>query len=483
MVKSMYAAVAGLRTHQSKMDVIGNNIANVNTYGYKKERSSFADTYYATSRAAAEATNVKGGVNPSQVGYGVKMAGVSNIITTGGASITDNPTDCMISGNGYFLVGSYNMEGYTNSSKAVGVGDERPLTSLNFTRVGIFSFDGQGNFVDGNGSYVYGYSSARGLQALKDRNADGTVKSNPVTFTIPADPVTGAAAQTYTVVPHNGIDGTQVSWYIYKGAAPAAPTGKEDNFAFSLKVDEYDPAKTENLFVFDEKSDYKDPKIYTLDEKTGYIKNIATGVVQSTSDKLRAIQIPRTYTMDGFYDEKGNPLEVTLFSETDSVQVNAFVPKRDAGGNIERDPITNKIVYQSSVQTIDGKTYWNVATAMKLSSVSVGSDGTVTGINGDTNQVITVGKISVADVPNPMALEALGDNYLKAKANTGLIEARNPGEGSTGSLASGTLEMSNVDLANEFTEMITTQRGYQANSRIITVTDSMLEELVNLKRG
>ncbi len=483
MVKSMYAAVAGLKTHQSKMDVIGNNIANVNTYGYKKERSSFADTYYATSRAAAEATNVKGGINPSQVGYGVKMAGVSNIITTGGAAITDNPTDCMISGNGYFLVGSYNTEGYTNSSKTVGVGDERPLTSLNFTRVGIFSFDGQGNFVDGNGSYVHGYSSARGIQALKDRDKDGKVKSNPVTFTVPENPITGAKAQKYTVVPHNGIDGTQVSWYIYKGDAPANPTGKEDNFAFSLKVDEYDPAKTENLFVFDEKSEYKDPKLYTIDEKTGYIKNIATGVVQSTSNKLHAIQIPRKYTMNGFYDAKGNPLEVTLYSENDTVKVNAFVPKKAADGSIEKDPVTGKTVYEMTVQTVDGKTYWNISTAMKLSSVSVGSDGTVTGINGDTNQVITVGKIAVADVPNPMALESLGDNYLKAKANTGLIEARNPGEGATGELASGTLEMSNVDLANEFTEMITTQRGYQANSRIITVTDSMLEELVNLKRG
>jgi flagellar hook protein FlgE len=117
-----------------------------------------------------------------------------------------------------------------------------------------------------------------------------------------------------------------------------------------------------------------------------------------------------------------------------------------------------------------------------MNSISIGSDGSVSGVD-DKNRVMTIGKIAIADVPNPTALEAQGDNYYLAKANTGVIEACNPGEGSTGSLTSGALEMSNVDLSTEFTDMITTQRGYQANSRIITVTDTMLEELVNLKRS
>jgi len=116
-----------------------------------------------------------------------------------------------------------------------------------------------------------------------------------------------------------------------------------------------------------------------------------------------------------------------------------------------------------------------------LKQITIGSDGTIIGIDDDNN-VVQVGKIAVANVPNPSALEASSNSYYLAKANTGLILASIPGENTTGMIQAGGLEMSNVDLAKEFTDMITTQRGYQANTRIITVTDEMLAELVNMKR-
>ncbi|MGN1350217.1 MAG: flagellar hook-basal body complex protein [Anaerovoracaceae bacterium] len=528
MVKSMYAAVAGLKTHQSKMDVIGNNIANVNTYGYKKERASFADTYYATSQAASEATATRGGANPSQVGYGVQMGGVTAIVTTGGAAITDNPTDVMITGNGYFMVGAYNAAGATTSSDASGVGDQKALTSLYLTRVGIFSFDGQGSLVDGNSQYVYGYTSARGNQNLydgvyetgtgADRITMGWIYSSTTELeplADGADPAAERTAQKYMVSPVRATDGTIIEYRVYRLHAETADgrTGitvdaanyyysTTDDLVQTMDAGDYEQG-AESLFTLDANSGYNSAKDYKVQQNTGYVASIATGVVVSSYDAMHAIQIPRTYTINGYVDENGDPLDVTLYSENDSIEVKLyrygsdgktvypvytreengaiieFTTEPDADGNvpdIAADGVAPKTM------TLKGEEYWNISVACKLNSISVGADGTVSGVD-ENNRVLTLGKIAVANVPNPTALEAQGNNYYLAKANTGVIEAFNPGEGSTGALKSGTLEMSNVDLSTEFTDMITTQRGYQANSRIITVTDSMLEELVNLKRG
>ena len=536
MVKSMYAAVAGLKTHQSKMDVIGNNIANVNTYGYKKERATFADTYYATSQAASEATSTKGGVNPSQIGYGVQMGGVNTIVTTGGSAITDNPTDVMITGNGYFIVGAYNSAGATTSSDSSGTGDQSALTSLYMTRVGLFSFDGQGSLVDGNSQYVYGYTSSRGNQNLisatvthtdEDTNelvTDGWVYESTSEEVSAAsgegDTATEAVMQKYYVTPVYSTDGTIIEYRVYRlhtsdsGSSEEGTSGTStleltdgddtttytysttDDLVQTMGSGDYEQ-EAESLYTLVSGSAYNEAKAYKVQQTTGYVTSIATGVVVSDYDSLHAIQIPRTYTLNGYVDKNGDPLEVTLYSENDSIEVDLYkigsdgktVYKVFTDGTTAEDlaaddgsGTTDTESLEQATMVLSGEEYWNLSVPLKLNSISVGSDGTVSGVD-ENNRVITLGKVAVANVPNPTALEAQGNNYYLAKANTGVIEAYNPGEGSTGSLKSGALEMSNVDLSTEFTDMITTQRGYQANSRIITVTDSMLEELVNLKRS
>ncbi|WP_324824549.1 flagellar hook-basal body complex protein [Sinanaerobacter sp. ZZT-01] len=343
MVRSMYAAVAGLRAHQTKMDVIGNNIANVNTYGYKKARATFRDQFYATVKGSSAPGETYGGGNPSQIGYGSQIASIDVAHTTGGIAYTDVGTHVMISGNGYYLVGQYNKDGYDVTSKT----DGNNPTALNLTRVGIFNFDGNGNLVDGNRNHVYGFKN------------------------------------------HAEIG--------------------------------------------------KDPD---------YLKPDAGGGTPKKT--LEALQIPQ------------------------------IVMNKDGSPKLDGDGKYELVKYDA-----DGKAE-NVGTdeyaaSMKLSSISIGQDGTVSGIN-DKKQVVIIGKIAVANVPNPNALESMGNSYFKAKDNTGIVTAEIPGEGSTGALESGRAEMSNVDLSEEFTDMITAQRGFQANTRIITVTDQMLEELVNLKR-
>ncbi len=326
----MFAAVSGLRAHQSKMDVIGNNIANVNTYGYKAARVTFRDVFYATSSGAGAAGDTYGGTNPSQVGYGSKVSSIDSLMTGGGTAATDNPMDCMIIGNGFFLVGMKPGEtdgvrdgitvgtgGDDADAKKAGEVDQTEISGLNLTRVGVFNFDGDGNLVDSNGRMVYGFMS------------------------------------TYT--PGDGAD--------------------------------------------------KEGK-YEVDKS-----------------KLTAIRLPNK---------------------------NADATDKD---------------YEP----------------MELKNITIGKDGTIVGTN-DENKSVVIGQIAMANVPNPNALERGEDSYYTAKANTGTITVNPSGQNSTGSIQSGCLEMSNVDLSKEFTDLITTQRGFQANTRIITVTDTMLEELVNMKR-
>lgn len=371
MVRSMFAAVAGLRAHQTKMDVIGNNIANVNTYSYKKMRATFADQFYATLTGASEAGETYGGTDPMQIGYGSQIGSIDVNTDTGSIAATDRALDVMISGNGYFLVGQANKNGFATTSRT----DGDNLTALNLTRVGIFKFDGSGSLVDVNGNHVYGFVNKN------------VFASEPVYGTKNADGDT------------------------------------------ELKLE----ALSKPLVIMDKNGNAKLEEVDIKD---------ADG---NTKKVQRQIAVYEKIADDGTksyikYDKDGNEQAVTI----------------DTNGGEYVEP-------------------------MKLNSISIGSDGTINGIN-DQNQVITMGKIAVANVPNPNALEALNNSYYRAKDNTGIITAETPGEGATGKLQAGKLEMSNVDLSQEMTDMITTQRGFQANSRIITVTDTMLEELINLKR-
>ena len=295
MVKSMFSGVAGLRLHQQKMDVIGNNIANVNTYGYKSYSTTFQDSMYmnALNSSAGVTTNGGyGGVNASQVGYGVKLGSISANFSQGGASPTDRGLDCMIDGSGFFIVGP--MKDGTGTS--VVTNKTMASSGLSLSRVGQFYVDSNGYLVDSQRNYVYGY--------------------------------------------------------------PATKTGNT--------------GKAEDYTVPDTSQSY-------------------------------------TISQDG-----------------------------------------------------------------TISGVIVGGD--------EANKVVSLGKIALASVENPDGLEKTVGFYYRPGDNAGTIVPQATAGGQLGDIKGGYLEMANVDLAKEFSDMITTQRGFQANSKIITVTDEMLQELVNMKR-
>lgn len=299
MLRSMYSGISGLKNFQTKLDVVGNNIANVNTFGYKKGRVTFKDLVNQSVGSASGAGGNVGGTNPKQVGLGASMSTVDNVYNQGALQNTGRTLDVGISGEGFYQV--MTAEG------------------VRYTRSGNFYTDLDGNIVTGDGNYLIGLS-------------------DPRPTTLPAVPANQGA------LPANTYD-------LQGKKAATSPTGS-------------------------------------------YIKlTIPTGA----------------------------------------------------------------------------------------QNLAIGKDGLVTFVDS-TGALQRVGYVSMANFANPGGLEKSGVNLFSASQNSGPAASGTPSINGLGQLTSGTLEMSNVDLSEEFTEMIIAQRGFQANTRIITTSDQVLEELVNLKR-
>ena len=405
MTGAMYAAISGLKAHMNKLNVIGNNIANVNTYGYKTQRAIFSDSIYTTMSSGSDGTQTAGAVNPSQIGYGVEMSSVDLDMSSGTFSPTGIDMDCMIMGDGFFLVGDKDTRDFIKAN------DPSSLTTLTLTRVGNFKFKADGYLSDANGNVVYGFlCTGVGL--------DGTVMFSDqlmpislpklVTTTVDATDANGNPIKKTVIsvgYPAAGQDGT--------GPINAA-TGENGKELPFLGMDSI-----------------------AIDPVTGMITGTSKdtgGAVTIGVIALGNVTNPNgvTHTSGPYYkaNEGAGDLQISLM-----------------GGVASEMRICNTV---DSATT----TYENTAafTHVNQSLYTAGAGGTGgtggTGATGDTTQ------------PDGMRIY----------------------NGGTTELMTGGLEMSKTDLATEISEMITTQRGYQANTRIITVTDSMLEELVNIKR-
>ncbi len=376
MTGAMYAAISGMKAHMNKLNVIGNNIANVNTYGYKSQRAIFADSIYTSLRTGSNGTAVDGAINPSQIGYGVDLSSVDLDMSGGTFSPTGRDMDCMIMGDGFFLVGDKEQQYMIDPN------NPQTLTSMTLTRVGNFDFGADGYLSDANGNPVYGFLCTGNI-------------GDTLTFCDQLVPI--RLPRLLAETDENGITTIQIAY-------PSAAEG-------------------------------------------GYLEDAQA--------------------------EDGSALP---FAGMDSIKI---------------DPST----------------------------------GLITGTSKDTKMVVTIGVIAIGNVTNPNGVTHTGGPYYQAAGGAGDVQVslmggvekdmmicNNPAEngeitafthinaslagedveglpdgmriysaGSTELMTSG-LEMSKTELATEISEMITTQRGYQANTRIITVTDAMLEELVNLKR-
>ncbi|RSD28018.1 flagellar hook protein FlgE [Mesobacillus subterraneus] len=395
MLRSMYSGISGMKNFQTKLDVIGNNIANVNTYGFKKGRVTFKDTMNQTISGASAATQNKGGKNPMQVGLGSTIASIDTIDTQSSLQTTGRALDLAISGDGYFVV--------------------KQGQSQMYTRAGNFYLDDNGTLVTGEGLKVQSYNQNGQLE-------DITVNVNAL---LPA---------------------RETTQLVMKGNLPVDAKGNSELLQ-QIKV--VDGDGMEHVI---------DLTIKPVNAQNGEWNLAFEDKSTTVAPQSRTITVGRDTVISGFdltvSDGLGGTKTITV--------------------NIPLDQLTK------NGGSMDANAYPDGNTQGALESFNIGSTGEINGVFSN-GLVLTLGQLALAKFSNPSGLSKVGNNTFQESVNSGTANINVPGEG-RGSIASGALEMSNVDLSEEFTEMITAQRGFQANTRIITTSDEILQELVNLKR-
>lgn len=421
-MRSMYSGVSGLRTHQVKMDVIGNNIANVNTLGYKKGQVTFQEVFSQVVRGAGAPQGGRGGTNPQQVGLGLMVSSINTVHTKGATQRTDNPTDLMIDGDGFFIVS-----------------DDPNAENTYFTRAGNFTLDRAGYLVTPDGFKVLGINENGELAPIKINRSETAPPSASTTIEFEGNLDSRAqdGDEYYTDTTIKDSLGNS-----YKVTFKFTKTSNENEW--EVDVDSViDIASNEELTI-------TSPANFTISfDKSG----------KFDMDQTLTIQFSGGEAYFG-PDEATNAIEVNFLQGN----ITQFANEYDAKGF---DVPDDNGQYGRSSGSLNG--------------FSIDATGVITGsfTNGTKK---SLGQIVLAKFDNPMGLQKIGNNFYENSPNSGDPQIGRPGSSGFGSINPGTLEMSNVDLSMEFTEMITTQRGFQANSRVITTTDEMLQELVNMKR-
>ena len=506
MMRSLYSGVAGLKTHQTKMDVIGNNIANVNTVGFKSSAVNFADTFYQTM-SAATGPNVETGAagsNAKQIGLGSLVASITtNITEAGGTSTTNRALDVAINGDSFLVVKSGGATYFTKSG-ALNVDENGTLycTTNNATV--------QGWLADADGNIVR--DSVKDLAVMTpDKTTIAPTATGNVTLTGNIDK---NDTDLETTVEKTTQEGFRMTFSFYDRIGEEFTVqmylqNSATSGAYNLVVSDVVDSTGKSIFVTesvdaDGNKTYADSgatvmlggtefKLATVDEKTGkhtleydgdasqIVFNPDTGEYSTT---VESVERPDS----SIYAGKAIVFDVTNpGTGRDDTFVHYVVDNGNESGGVEVDVSYLTQFSQggkgnTSYTRGDADGYGAGNIAGDMMGISIDEAGKVIGTytNGEKK---VLAQIAVTTFENPSGLEAVGNSLFQATLNSGLFDG--VGEDITasgGKFTVGALEMSNVDLASEFTNMITTQRGFQANSRIITTSDSMLEELVNLKR-
>ena len=461
MMRSLYAGVSGLQNHQTRMDVIGNNIANVNTYGFKRGRVDFQDMISQQLSGAARPTDEVGGVNPKEVGLGMSVASIDTIFTQGNLQSTGVGTDLAIQGNGFFVLKN---------------GDQ-----TFYSRAGVFGVDSEGTLVNpANGLRVQGWMA-------QDLNGEQVLRtsSTPTDLVIPVgqkDP------------PH----ATENVHYIcnLNKNMPEIPENPTDSDiakgTWQTEVDIYDTYGNAHKLQMDFQKVPGNPNQWTVTVNVDPEAETETRIGLGTTDGVE-----NTYTLN--FDNFG-----TLQSVTDSAgnvsnpdgeiilqaSFNVADSNADGDGNPYRQTFNLNLgtigsventITQSASKSTTKANYQDGYKLGYLDNYKIDSSGIITGVysNGSTR---TIGQIAMASFTNQGGLEKKGDNTYAESINSGMASIGEAGTMGKGSMLAGTLEMSNVDLTEQLTDMIVTQRGFESNAKTIQTGDSMLETVINLKR-
>lgn len=491
MVKSMYAAVAGLKAHQSKMDVIGNNIANVNTWGYKAMTASFKESMYQKiTDGSAGSTNdgSYGATNPTMLGYGSMVSAISANFTKGSPAPTDRGLDLFIDGNTFFMVGPI-----------YGEGEEKSPKDVYMSRVGDFEVR-NGYLVDSNGRYVYGCGMAAG-GAIRTIEDTSTEKTDLAGLNFKHE--TTQVVATKITLDDEFTDADLFNQQYGYGKDYIASDGK----TYKIMKSEYDPITKKGSFIYADKGtpvpeDLTSGKDVEYEYKTGK-KGKLLSVKTSMSVPYITIEYSTAPKVGDMYTAPdGTKGKIMTIDDTDPSKVSLSYAKITATNTTYEGPAIDNMDFDSAtggytlgeteslkpIKIPETCQYWDeekqtyvTENNIVLNQYSIDKNGMIHGTSSTTGKEYILGCVALVNVTNPNGMVKTDGPYYQVSSSAGEAQIVAPG-GQNGSLVSGYLEMANVDIANEFSTMITTQRGFQANSKIISVTDEMLQELVNMKR-
>lgn len=547
MVRSMYAGVAGMKANQTRMDVIGNNIANANTYGFKSSRATFRDMYYQQIRGASGGSATRGGTNPSMVGYGSQIASIDLLMTQSSFTSTGNPLDVAIAGEGFLQV----MD---------------PDGNIYYTKAGMLDIDpATGALIDSNGNFVLGTSATDGkLDSTEPGSNKILIQVAPVQASV-GKVETEISGKKLTITSTNQNKSANVSFTFTK--TTELPDGKDvvaimdgtssainiqinanssfasmadlqkainnaiteanggahagGDFVFSMQPDPFADGPLTGAQIIDTATaDYDGGKIDLVAPGTdvsadgsflGGFKIVETGLRFSgegdVSVEVTDSADPEGYnvtvttaggaTYTGFISQEradissgsgqvllknasGDANDTITLSYPNTTDIEANLNNNVTIGTATASQPSKELGWGKGTFTLTGGTEFTEQDVGNLTGISIGADGTIMGTSAAGLQVL--GRIDLATFANSEGLMQSGNSYFTATSNSGDAKLAIAGENGTGGLKNSALEMSNVDLSQEFSDMITTQRGFQACSRLITVSDTMLEELINLKR-
>jgi flagellar hook protein FlgE len=418
-LRSLFSGVSGLRNHQVMMDVIGNNIANINTVGFKGSRATFSEMFAQTLRGATSPMGDNGGLNPMQVGLGMTVGTLDTLFTQGNIETTGQNSDLAIQGNGLFIV---KKDGQTL-----------------FTRVGTFQLDANGRLVNpGNGAIL------QGKMADSAGNIPSGTRLEDLKITLDQK---SPAQATSNIRFAGNLDSS-------------AATG--DTASSSISI--FDSlGNRQTLTLNFTKTAVANEWTWTANVPApASITGGGSGTITFNTDGSLA-----TFTYNG------GATDLAISPGTGAANLNIVLDAGTAGifAGITQTEGT------SNISPREQNGYGSGA----LSNITIDQNGRIQGTFSN-GTVITLGQIMVAEFNNPQGLMKAGENMYSVSDNSGLAAILTPGQSSQSKIVSGALEQSNVDLADEFTRMISAQRGFQANARVITTSDEFLNEVVNLKR-
>lgn len=470
MMRSLYSGVSGLQNHQTRMDVIGNNISNVNTTGFKRGRVNFQDLISQTQQGPARPNERVGGINPKQVGLGMQIASIDTIHTQGSLQTTGIKSDLAIQGEGFFI--------------------QRAGDELFYSRAGAFNVDSEGFLVNpANGFRVQGWN-AETVGGITTINASAAIED----LVVPIGSKDPAQATSEVFLASNLNKNTPV-------IPPDASEAQITAGTWTVEYDVYDSFGTTHTLRVDfvRNPDAENQWLATVtinpEADEPLPQTVSVGGVDGADGQTFIVEFNNDGTLQSLQNPEGGLVNADMLTAQVTFDVpETSIPIDPETGLPQEGPVTQtfNLNLGEAGSFVDATTQYASASSTKvfsqngfpmgyLEDFQVDQSGIITGIFSNGNNR-SLGQVALATFRNPGGLDKVGDTNFQESINSGLADIGTVGVAGKGTIIAGALEMSNVDLAEQFTDMIVTQRGFQANSRTIQTSDQMLQEVLTLKR-